>query len=127
MFATLNFCFVVQRDRTSNATAHWGERENGSHPSEHDARMPCRNRRHSLADRKPHRERKISRFDYHLFKIEPGDGGERQPAARRSPAHESRPHRTDQKGDGTKTESGKIKFSPIIRSINYQTVEGEKI
>jgi hypothetical protein len=107
----------VRRDRTPNAAADRGERESGSLQSQFDARMPCGNRRHSLADRQLHRKRKISGFHRHLYKVEPGIRGQRQSAARRFATLKSRPHRTDQKGDGTKTEAEGIKNRDRHRAL----------
>ena len=44
----------------------WRERESGSHQSQFDTRVPCGNRRHSLADHQPYRKRQISRFHHHI-------------------------------------------------------------
>ena len=108
MFATQNFCFLVRRDRTSNAAAHRGERESGSRQSQHDAGVPCGNRGHSLADRQPHRKREISCFCRDLRKIEPSVRSQHQSFARRFAAPESRPHRAHQTRIGTKTETEEI-------------------
>src|ERR1035438_2486837 len=108
MFASIKMCFEVWRDGTPNTAAHRSERESGSHQSEFDPRMPCGNRRYSLADRELHRKRQVPRFTHYVCKIEPGFGRQPEPAFGRLPATQCRAHRTDQKGAGEEAEAESI-------------------
>lgn len=108
MFARINICFVVGRDRTPNAAAHWSERENGTLQGQSDARMPCGDRGRSLADCELHRKRQISLVSPHLCENMPSFGRQPKPAFGRLAAAQCRAHRANQEGIGSQA-TGEIK------------------
>jgi hypothetical protein len=101
MFARINICFVVGRDRTPNAAAHWSERENGPLQGQSDAGVPCGDRGRSLADRELYRKRQISLVCHHLCEDKPGVGRQPEPAFRRLAAPQCRAHRANQESTGS--------------------------